>query len=381
MARAAVAAALALLCLSDRSGAAGSGSGLEVLAVESAVAGLRVVGGGGASLLVEGLDARIYPAVSAWTEAGDWMGVPTGAGFRIPIDLPEGQHRLFLGAPVEAGGWNSFARVTVWVAGRAPAEAAPEPGGAEAGPAGPELLQDWIALDPLPTAQVEEFVLLSGSVDGASELVASTAVAAPGGQITSTQVLPVAEGRFSARVWLRYGGGAYQIWLSRPDGKGGLEAGAHLTVRNLSERDLRYLAPAGAIRSEDPAVVFRARELTAGRKNDRDRARAINDWVHGWVNYDPTVGAAPGRTALDPLRDRRGICRDYVYLGLALLRASGIPARFATGQVLLRGEWVAHGWVEARLAGRWVMMDPTLGLFDPEPGRLALTHRLSGYEN
>ncbi len=84
-------------------------------------------------------------------------------------------------------------------------------------------------------------------------------------------------------------------------------------------------------------------------------------------------------TLADVLDVRAGVCQDFVHLGLNLLRARGIAARYVSGYLYTRGgddtaetagdgaasvEVDTHAWIEALLpaAGaepRWVSVDPT----------------------
>ena len=66
------------------------------------------------------------------------------------------------------------------------------------------------------------------------------------------------------------------------------------------------------------------------------------------------------------LKRKSGSCSEYSILTIALLRASGIPARYV-GAYVVRGEdasvdYVFHRWVEAYLPGiGWIPLDPTKG--------------------
>lgn len=72
-----------------------------------------------------------------------------------------------------------------------------------------------------------------------------------------------------------------------------------------------------------------------------------------WGSSLPTDGAT--RTLLN----RQGVCRDYAHLCVALLRASGIPARvvavYAPGLSPMDFHAVAEGWVD----GAWRAVDAT----------------------
>lgn len=67
--------------------------------------------------------------------------------------------------------------------------------------------------------------------------------------------------------------------------------------------------------------------------------------------------------ALDTLADRKGVCRDFAHLMIALCRAINIPARFVTGIDYgadpALGPCDFHAYVEAWLGGRWYIFDAT----------------------
>ena len=72
------------------------------------------------------------------------------------------------------------------------------------------------------------------------------------------------------------------------------------------------------------------------------------------------------------LATRRGVCQDFAHLGLAALRALGIPARYVSGYLLtrpppgqtkLKGTDASHAWLSVWAPGTgWVDFDPTNGI-------------------
>jgi transglutaminase-like putative cysteine protease len=93
------------------------------------------------------------------------------------------------------------------------------------------------------------------------------------------------------------------------------------------------------------------------------RVQTISDWVHGEVSFDYGASASTG-TALDVLASRRGVCRDFAHLGVALCRALSIPARYAFGYLPDIGVPAVDApmdfcaWMEVYLGGRWWTFDP-----------------------
>lgn len=214
------------------------------------------------------------------------------------------------------------------------------------------------------------------------------------------QVLPIVDGIADGRVWLKLGPGFYKVnlFLNENDQRSDnyLFAGS-FTVTNRGSDELRYLAPGIGAESDNPEIIQLAAQITQEKPTTMAKVRAIHDWVAQNIAYDveklnnDTFTLRDG--ALLTLKRRMGVCQDYAYLTIALLRAQGIPARFAYGV----GNGEAHAWVEAQVEGRWVTMDPTWDagyisgdrfvfsfstmFFDPDPAVFALDHTLEGYED
>jgi transglutaminase-like putative cysteine protease len=93
------------------------------------------------------------------------------------------------------------------------------------------------------------------------------------------------------------------------------------------------------------------------------RAQAVVDWVHGNVTF--AHGSSNSQTsATDVYVQRRGVCRDFAHLAVALLRALNIPARYCFGylpdiDVAPADEPMDFAaWLEAWVGNRWYTFDP-----------------------
>ena len=107
----------------------------------------------------------------------------------------------------------------------------------------------------------------------------------------------------------------------------------------------------------DQLLNFAAREFAAVEPG-YVRVEAICDWIYANVEY--AFGASDTHTtANDTLLSRRGVCRDFAHLGIALCRALNIPARFVTGYVQGLQPPDFHACFEAYLGQRWFLFDPT----------------------
>ena len=107
-----------------------------------------------------------------------------------------------------------------------------------------------------------------------------------------------------------------------------------------------------------------------GDTSGGERIMAMHDWVASHFSYVPG-SSGPQTTARDTFVERRGVCRDYAHVMVALARASGIPARFvscfapnveppdfhAVAEVFLNDETTPGG-------GAWYLVDAT-GMAEP----------------
>lgn len=94
-----------------------------------------------------------------------------------------------------------------------------------------------------------------------------------------------------------------------------------------------------------------------------ERVQAICDFVHGHIQFGYQF-ASPTKTAFEAYRERRGVCRDYAHLAIALCRCMNIPARYCTGYLPdigvppMDAPMDFAGWFEAFLGGSWYTFDP-----------------------
>jgi transglutaminase-like putative cysteine protease len=92
------------------------------------------------------------------------------------------------------------------------------------------------------------------------------------------------------------------------------------------------------------------------------RVQAIVEWVHNHVTFGYQF-ARPTKTALDVLRERQGVCRDFQHLAISFCRCMNIPARYATGYLGDIGVPASpaamdfSAWFEVYLEDRWWAFD------------------------
>ncbi|MBA3942406.1 MAG: transglutaminase [Sphingopyxis sp.] len=94
-------------------------------------------------------------------------------------------------------------------------------------------------------------------------------------------------------------------------------------------------------------------ELEGGAKIARMRDWIESRFTYVWGSSDAETGA------LDSFVERRGVCRDYAHVMIALARAAHIPARMASVYALGVKPQDFHAVAEVYLAGGWHMVDAT----------------------
>ncbi|GGZ07657.1 transglutaminase family protein [Novosphingobium colocasiae] len=88
------------------------------------------------------------------------------------------------------------------------------------------------------------------------------------------------------------------------------------------------------------------------------RVAAIRDWIGANLRYEPG-SSGPETTAGDTFNARQGVCRDYAHLMVALTRASGIPARYASVYGLGVEPQDFHAVAEVFIGDVWYLVDAT----------------------
>ncbi|MFQ3596366.1 MAG: transglutaminase family protein, partial [Sphingomonadaceae bacterium] len=116
-----------------------------------------------------------------------------------------------------------------------------------------------------------------------------------------------------------------------------------------------------------PFVETEFAGLSGGRLAD-----ALRQWVADRIAYRPGVSDT-ATSAIDTFLERQGVCRDFAHLLIALARAAGIPARFASVYAPGVDPPDFHAVAELFLAGpesgEWHLVDAT-GM--AAPGEMAV---------
>jgi transglutaminase-like putative cysteine protease len=131
-------------------------------------------------------------------------------------------------------------------------------------------------------------------------------------------------------------------------------------VQDLPDDALMFLL--GSRYCETDRLSEIAWQLFAQAPTGWGRVQAICDFVHRHIAFN-YADARPTRTAWEAFHERRGVCRDYAHLAVALCRCMNIPARYCTGYLgdigvpPPYGPMDFAGWFEAYLGGAWHTFD------------------------
>lgn len=99
-------------------------------------------------------------------------------------------------------------------------------------------------------------------------------------------------------------------------------------------------------------------EAQFGGLDGGERVMAIRDWINSHFTY--VSGASNASTgALETFVMRQGVCRDFAHVMITLVRASAIPARFASVYAPNVVPQDFHAVAEVFLDGTWYLVDAT----------------------
>jgi transglutaminase-like putative cysteine protease len=90
--------------------------------------------------------------------------------------------------------------------------------------------------------------------------------------------------------------------------------------------------------------------------------QTICDYVHDHIKFG-YEHASPTKTAWGAYSERRGVCRDFAHLAIALCRCMNVPARYCTGYLGDIGVPIDpmpmdfSAWFEVYLGDRWYTFD------------------------
>ncbi len=150
-----------------------------------------------------------------------------------------------------------------------------------------------------------------------------------------------------------------------------MDSRAPFPLPPVSQTEKVYLASTKAVQSDSTEIAGLAKELTGRATSEYEAVTSIINFVADTVRY---AYNPPEYDALYTLQSKSGNCTNYAHLSLALLRASGIPARFVAG-ISLNKQWKIpiddyqslvqtmgqgkHAWIEIYFTDLgWLSYDP-----------------------
>lgn len=127
-------------------------------------------------------------------------------------------------------------------------------------------------------------------------------------------------------------------------------------VQELPDNVLQFLLPSRYCQSD--LLGNLACEIVEGVAAGYDQVEAIRKWIHTHVEYGYGTSNA-STSAQETAAERKGVCRDFAHLGIALCRSLSIPARMVVGYLHELEPMDLHAWFEAFVANRWYTFDAT----------------------
>ena len=177
------------------------------------------------------------------------------------------------------------------------------------------------------------------------------------------EVFPLADGngKYTVGVYENTSGNKYALAFSTP-----------VTVM-LTDSYAPFLRPNQYVNyTANSQAVKKAAELTAGKKTDLEKIKAIYHYTITTLTYDKqkaqTVQSGYLPDVDKVLAEKKGICFDYVALMTAMLRSQGIPTKLVVGYTGdVYHAWIntyipEQGWIEGIIffdGTTWKLMDPT----------------------
>jgi hypothetical protein len=252
--------------------------------------------------------------------------------------------------------------------------------GRAAGGSGPALIyadpRVSVSSPSVGSFSADGFFTLRGKVTGTGATRYAFVAAQKVGGTTEERSLWFVQGDFALRLWLRFGPGVYTVDVypatvsANLNFEGDIESWSYssrayaFSVTNTRQEDGRFLYPSDELQSDDLSIRNLSARLVFGASGDRDRLKALHDYVVSTLHYDFDSLATDARKkqdALSALANGTGVCEGYTSLFGALARAAGYRAKAVAGTV----DGGNHAWNLVELDGAWPMIDCTWD--DPVP--------------
>lgn len=193
---------------------------------------------------------------------------------------------------------------------------------------------------------------------GAADLIFSIAVADGADQVESLSITSDGRELEPREIAGRHGARLHR--LTAPAGPLTVHYTAEITGRaepaGVEELDIiEYRRPSRYCESD--TLFATARSEFAGAQG-RDALDQVSSWVNDRLSY--VVGASqPTDGAIATMLARRGVCRDYAHLVVALLRSLDVPARLVSVYAPGLAPMDFHAVAEAFVDDAWHVVDAT----------------------
>lgn len=129
-----------------------------------------------------------------------------------------------------------------------------------------------------------------------------------------------------------------------------------MPVQHLPTDLLHYLLPSRYCQSDQLSAL--AISIVGDTPPTYQQVAMIGTWIHHHIRYE--AGSSDTSTsALETANTKRGVCRDFAHLGIALCRTINVPARMVVGFLHQLNPMDLHAWFEAFIGGRWFTFDAT----------------------
>ncbi len=116
------------------------------------------------------------------------------------------------------------------------------------------------------------------------------------------------------------------------------------------------LKPDKEIRSDDQAVIEKAKSIAGEERDAWKVARKLAEWTYKNIKWKRVDFA----TAPQTLATLEADCLEFSQLYVAMARSLGLPARMVSGLAYSGSSFGGHAWVEVYV-GEWTEVDPTWG--------------------
>ena len=131
-----------------------------------------------------------------------------------------------------------------------------------------------------------------------------------------------------------------------------------LNSKYEGESLIAFLSSSKNCQSTSAAIKSLARDITKNAKTELEKATAIFNWVRDKISYNFYYNTRKG--AEKTLSSKSGNCVDQTHLLIALMRSSGIPAKYVNGKAsFTSGNTYGHVWAQVLIGDTWLVADTT----------------------